>query len=168
MWYPEFEDDFRPTSSKSARKSIWFGEDQRGRPPNNQLYQHYRPIEPDVPDETILVRWLEVEGPFYDQKTPFEKLLDFYKEATTRLSPEKLDASAEAFLRMFAASAFRGQKVSDEFVSKLNTYYKAERKAGKSFLKAMVDPLAMILSSCLLYTSPSPRDQRGSRMPSSA
>ena len=24
------------------------------------------------------------------------------------------------------------------------------------------------LSSCLLYTSPSPRDQRGSRMPSSA
>ena len=64
VWYPEFEDDFRPTSSKSARKSLWFGEDQRGRPPNNQLYQHYRPIEPDVPDETILVRWLEVEGPF--------------------------------------------------------------------------------------------------------
>ena len=25
-----------------------------------------------------------------------------------------------------------------------------------------------VLSSCLLYTSPSPRDQRGSRMPSSA
>ena len=43
VWYPEFEDDFRPTSSKSARKSLWFGEDQRGRPPNNQLYQHYRP-----------------------------------------------------------------------------------------------------------------------------
>ena len=27
---------------------------------------------------------------------------------------------------------------------------------------------AVSLSSCLLYTSPSPRDQRGSRMPSSA
>ena len=26
----------------------------------------------------------------------------------------------------------------------------------------------MILGACLLYTSPSPRDQRGSRMPSSA
>ena len=26
----------------------------------------------------------------------------------------------------------------------------------------------MIYKSCLLYTSPSPRDQRGSRMPSSA
>ena len=147
VWYPEFEDDFRPTSSKSARKSLWFGEDQRGRPPNNQLYQHYRPIEPDVPKETILVRWLEVEGPFYDQKTPFEKMVDAYKDASTRLSPEKLDASAEAFLRMFAASAFRGQEVSDEFVSKLNTYYRAERKAGKNFLQAMVDPLAIILSS---------------------
>ena len=27
---------------------------------------------------------------------------------------------------------------------------------------------AFVISSCLLYTSPSPRDQRGSRMPSSA
>ena len=29
-------------------------------------------------------------------------------------------------------------------------------------------PASGTLSSCLLYTSPSPRDQRGSRMPSSA
>ena len=165
VWYPEFEDDFRPTSSKSARKSLWFGEDQRGRPPNNQLYQHYRPIEPDVPDETILVRWLEVEGPFYDQKTPFEKMVDAYKDASTRLSPEKLDASAEAFLRMFAASAFRGQEVSDEFVSKLNTYYRAERKAGKNFLQAMVDPLAIILSSprFLYLVNPSTNDTQNNR-----
>ena len=28
--------------------------------------------------------------------------------------------------------------------------------------------MAQYLASCLLYTSPSPRDQRGSRMPSSA
>ena len=165
VWYPEFEDDFRPTSAKSARKSLWFGEDQRGRPPNNQLYQHYRPIEPDVPDETILVRWLEVEGPFYDQKTPFEKMVDAYKDASTRLSPEKLDASAEAFLKMFAASAFRGQEVSDEFVSKLNTYYRAERKAGKNFLQAMVDPLAIILSSprFLYLVNPSTNDTQNNR-----
>tara|TARA_B100000963_G_scaffold70251_1_gene58564 strand:- start:124 stop:2748 length:2625 start_codon:yes stop_codon:yes gene_type:complete len=165
VWYPEFEDDFRPTSSKSARKSLWFGEDQRGGPPNNQLYQHYRPIEPDVPDETILVRWLEVEGPFYDPKTPFEKMVDAYKDGATRLTPEKLDASAEAFLRMFAASAFRGQKVSDEFVLKLNAYYRAERKAGKNFLNAMVDPLAMILSSprFLYWVNPSNNDKQNNR-----
>ena len=28
--------------------------------------------------------------------------------------------------------------------------------------------IRIIIGSCLLYTSPSPRDQRGSRMPSSA
>ena len=164
VWYPKFGDGFRPTTSKSARKSIWFGEDQHGRPPNNQLYQHYRPIEPDVPDETILVRWLEVEGPFYDQKTPFEKLVDTCKVATA--SPEELDASAEAFLRRFATSAFRGQEASDEFVSKLYTYYKAERKAGKSFLEAMVDPLAMILSSprFLYLVNPSTEEKQNNRV----
>ena len=164
MWYPKFGDGFRPTTSKSARKSIWFGEDQHGRPPNNQLYQHYRPIEPDVPDETILVRWLEVEGPFYDQKTPFEKLVDTCKVATA--SPEELDASAEVFLRRFATSAFRGQEASDEFVSKLYTYYKAERKAGKSFHEAMVDPLAMILSSprFLYLVNPSTEEKQNNRV----
>ena len=33
---------------------------------------------------------------------------------------------------------------------------------------AVVDRLQVKVGSCLLYTSPSPRDQRGSRMPSSA
>ena len=32
----------------------------------------------------------------------------------------------------------------------------------------LADVPAMLLSSCLLYTSPSPRDKRQSRMPSSA
>ena len=37
--------------------------------------------------------------------------------------------------------------------------------ALKSFIKPLSNPN---FTSCLLYTSPSPRDQRGSRMPSSA
>ena len=37
---------------------------------------------------------------------------------------------------------------------------------GKSLDSKIVKPLQS--SNCLLYTSPSPRDQRGSRMPSSA
>lgn len=145
LWHPEFEDDFRPTTAVKARKSVWFGEDQRGRPPNNQLYQHYRPIEPDVPDETILVRWLEAEGPYYDKKTPFEELVDTYKVAMA--SDEELDEVAEAFLKQFAAAAFRGREVSTEFVAKLYTYYQTQRSDGKSFREAMVDPLALILSS---------------------
>ena len=30
---------------------------------------------------------MEVEGPFYDEKTPFEKMVDAYKDASTRLTP---------------------------------------------------------------------------------
>ena len=44
--------------------------------------------------------------------------------------------------------------------------------ANKTFLfqetKALLNPESLIHFVCLLYTSPSPRDQRGSRMPSSA
>ena len=38
----------------------------------------------------------------------------------------------------------------------------------KSVESMIVKPLGMYNNTCLLYTSPSPRDQRGSRMPSSA
>ena len=48
----------------------------------------------------------------------------------------------------------------DEFLS----YEKAA--LGKGFLMVSATPLTR--SSCLLYTSPSPRDKRQSRMPSSA
>ena len=37
-----------------------------------------------------------------------------------------------------------------------------------SSVRAYNLPAAPLASTCLLYTSPSPRDQRGSRMPSSA
>ena len=44
---------------------------------------------------------------------------------------------------------------------------------GKGFevqacLKGFSDAPSVLFVTCLLYTSPSPRDQRGSRMPSSA
>ncbi|MGB0292195.1 MAG: DUF1592 domain-containing protein [Luteolibacter sp.] len=163
VWYPEFEDDFRPATAAKARKSVWFGEDQRGRPPHNQLYQHYRPIEPGVPDETILVKWLEAEGPFYDEKTPFEALVDTYKVATA--SDEELDEVTEAFLKQFATAAFRGREVSAEFVTKLHRYYLAQRNAGKNFREAMVDPLALILSAprFLYLVNPDPGEDDATR-----
>ena len=43
----------------------------------------------------------------------------------------------------------------------------AEVESMQQELKQLLD-LKIILRRCLLYTSPSPRDQRGSRMPSSA
>ncbi|MEC9117491.1 MAG: DUF1587 domain-containing protein [Planctomycetota bacterium] len=76
VWYPEFEADFRPSTPGDARKNVTFLEDQRGGPATGQLYQHYWPIEPDAPEEAILLKWMEVEGPFYDEKTPFEESVD--------------------------------------------------------------------------------------------
>ena len=160
VWYPEFEADFRPTTSRAARKIVWFGEDQRGRPPNNQLYQHYRPIEPDVPDETILVRWLEAEGPFYDSKTPFEKLVDAHNVA--QASDAELDEIAAEFLCSFAKHAFRGRGGSDEFTDRLHRYYKTKRAQGQSFREAIIEPLAMILTSTrfLYLVEPATRDHK--------
>ena len=44
-----------------------------------------------------------------------------------------------------------------------------ELKFGQVLVKVLVSGLCgSQLCDCLLYTSPSPRDQRGSRMPSSA
>ena len=46
---------------------------------------------------------------------------------------------------------------------------KIDRTAGVTFMGDVFKlPVSTDLVGCLLYTSPSPRDQRGSRMPSSA
>ena len=46
----------------------------------------------------------------------------------------------------------------------------AEIAATVSIVGVFITAVALLFTvkSCLLYTSPSPRDQRGSRMPSSA
>ena len=145
VWHPEFLPSFRPETYGKSRRSVTFLEDQRGGPGSAQLYQHYRSIEPDVPDETILVKWLEAEGPFYDPKTLFERLVETHKVATA--SDAELDEIVDTFLRSFAQGAFRGRNVSDEFIDRLHAYYKTRRAAGQSFREAIIDPLAIILSS---------------------
>ena len=43
-----------------------------------------------------------------------------------------------------------------------------DAESGIGGMTAIISILALLLGGCLLYTSPSPRDQRGSRMPASA
>ena len=55
--------------------------------------------------------------------------------------------------------------IYNEFLDKLS------KRASKIKIGAPMDPeteMGPLSNFCLLYTSPSPRDQRGSRMPSSA
>ena len=68
---------------------------------------------------------------------------------------------------------------SIESMTSATFYFKAEDHNNQSYsVQAESDTLSVVLDKlfaptdysyvCLLYTSPSPRDQRGSRMPSSA
>ena len=47
-------------------------------------------------------------------------------------------------------------------------YRRSEHRSGCFIVLLSSPPCLVSSTSCLLYTSPSPRDQRGSRMPSSA
>ena len=58
------------------------------------------------------------------------------------------------------STLFAGQDLES---AKIRLKDKEWNKAEEFLLKALNHP-----KDCLLYTSPSPRDQRGSRMPSSA
>ena len=58
------------------------------------------------------------------------------------------------------------QRISKQSRQQLNISFKDARSITAADIK---DKIAYIVGTpCLLYTSPSPRDQRGSRMPSSA
>ena len=80
----------------------------------------------------------------------------------------------------FAKASFGGYNMAmvDEFLDVLTEDYSAlykENAVLKSKMKVLVEKVEEYRSTedamrkaCLLYTSPSPRDQRGRRMPSSA
>ena len=72
----------------------------------------------------------------------------------------------------YRGSTLYGRKYRDELQGEWGVADVTDCVACAQYLaeQGLVDPNAMIIQggSCLLYTSPSPRDQRGSRMPSSA
>lgn len=145
LYYPEFQPDFRPGHGHKARRALFALEDKRGGPGFEQFYHHYRPIEPEAPKDTIFAKWMEVEGPFYDPKSPFENLVEKYQVATA--TDEAFDSAASRFLSEFAEVAFRDRGLPEGYQDKLSSFYQERRKAGLSFQEAIIDPLAMILTS---------------------
>ena len=57
---------------------------------------------------------------------------------------------------------------SDQIEKIMDKLEQLESRILASDNSGMINEHRALLESCLLYTSPSPRDQRGSRMPSSA
>ena len=62
--------------------------------------------------------------------------------------------------------AMRARPLSNEYLEELNGFFARKSAYPLAIIGSFSITTAAVL--CLLYTSPSPRDQRGSRMPSSA
>ncbi|MFT5130795.1 MAG: hypothetical protein ACI8W8_004426, partial [Rhodothermales bacterium] len=157
-YFPFFEPNFRPANKNASRNFVFVLEDKRGGPGFEQFYHHYKPIEPGVPKDTIFAKWMEVEGPFYRPKSPFERLVDKYEIASA--TDDALDSVTKDFLAAFAESAFRHRGIPDGLIEKLAAYYQAQRQAGLSFAEAIVDPLAMLLSSTRFLYLVEPEDTK--------
>ena len=157
LYYPVFQPDFRPDHWHQSRRHLFVLEDKRGGPSSEQFYHHYRPIEPEAPKDTIFAKWMEVEGPFYDPKSPLESLVEKYQVATA--TDEGFDSVAAKFLAEFAEIAFRKRGLPEGYQDRLFSFYQAKRKAGLSFREAIVDPLAMILTSTRFLYLLEPREK---------
>ena len=145
QYHPVFAPDFRPDHWHQSRKHVFALEDKRGGPGFEQFYHHYKPIEPNAPKDTIFAKWMEVEGPFYGPKSPFEKLVEKYQVANA--TDENFDSSAEDFLAEFGKMAFRNRTIPKEYLEKLMAYYRQQRHSELGFREAIINPLAMILTS---------------------
>ena len=71
-------------------------------------------------------------------------------------------------LSEFLKLCYQGKLKPGTFAKVIGKPFDELEKDYKKFLLVTPDQVADHLTACLLYTSPSPRDQRGSRMPSSA
>ena len=88
----------------------------------------------------------------------------------TRMTPRQILCAAA--LALLAAAPVHAQDVDANMaIPFYNTAHAVQGLYGQWFspqAKAAQASAQALNQACLLYTSPSPRDQRGSRMPSSA
>ena len=101
----------------------------------------------------MLINWLTSEPPFWEQM-----VLMFQKEVAERVVATPGD-NAYGRLAILAQSVANCQLVMQ---------VPAHAFSPPPKVDSAVILLDLLPKDCLLYTSPSPRDQRGSRMPSSA
>ena len=91
-----------------------------------------------------------------DTQVDVTVLYNFTNAASSYTEVYKLDANQDGFVSL-AERDKRMTKLAEERLDNM------ELKVGGRRVKLAIDP-----KSCLLYTSPSPRDRTRSRMPSSA
>jgi len=95
------------------------------------------------PTPSIWVDWVEWEGPLVENWPPVaHKALFFRGEKATKDS-----GYARAILKRFATRCFRVRLPSESYLDGLVALFKSERSAGRSFEEALIEPMAVILSS---------------------
>ena len=92
-------------------------------------------------------------------KTTLRQTETFISEAAHHIKTPLATVKAESELALY------NSKTPENRVHLKNIIRSVDQTSRSS---AQLLEHALVLYSCLLYTSPSPRDQRGSRMPSSA
>ena len=100
-------------------------------------------------------------------QTPVEGFSKFTKEEKINWVVKNYTANSERTKKLLTTywnSDEKLQQLHDEFIENSLSNYYLPFAVAPNFL--INDKLYLL--PCLLYTSPSPRDQRGSRMPSSA
>lgn len=91
----------------------------------------------------LWVDWAERKGPFVDNTG---------KAAAVKLFARKPkgwsdDQFAKTSIQRFAMTAFRNQKPSADYLSKLLDIYRAARADGKNLHEALIEPYAIVLAS---------------------
>lgn len=92
----------------------------------------------------ILLETLALTGPLagHAEASPFTRIL-----GETKHSNESQTQYASRILRTFATRAYRGKQPSSEFIKDCLKIFQAQRSHGIPFEKAIIEPLAMILTS---------------------
>ena len=132
---------------------------------------------PNVPHETISVInvHLEIKTLPQQRKKQLEEILDYIRDIENPVvlagdfNSASRDVSSTSLPRLTARTATNPSHLLSAGLYLVNVTGVAQVRNLFNVLKNYRNPLAWhIPAICLLYTSPSPRDQRGSRMPSSA
>ena len=114
----------------------------------------------------------------YERKSPIEHILlrpDTYIGSIEKVTQSMWVINKGVFINKNIEFVPGLYKIFDEIV--VNAADHRQRDRTMTDIHIFIDPKKKLVSvynngsgidTCLLYTSPSPRDQRGSRMPSSA
>ena len=108
-------------------------------------------------------KYLALQDKF--QSLSDNQIESYINETDPSLKTKKANEMLAKLLKLFLVDVgLRLEEQSQRLESSKNIQPKAPVKAFAAEVRKKIEPK----KSCLLYTSPSPRDQRGSRMPSSA